>query len=201
MHPHRISKENTFKGLPVNAGEGREVHGEAVESLHAVMEDYLSRHSRMFAMHLTFTYPREREYPKTNKLFADRFLRNFRTDRKRGDYDPAYAWCTEKDESNGPNLHHHLALMLDGNETRSPHSHFETAKRQWGDVLGIESGDGYVNYAVAEDRKNGHMVHRNDEEAKAEAFEHFTYLTKTREKDELPPGLRRWGTTRPKKKG
>ncbi len=195
MRKSKITENSEFHGKPVNAGPGKPVHGEIVNGLNTLMQDHLQRHSKVYAFTLTLTYPENERPPKTNTN-SRKFLKAYKTDRKRNGYDPACLWVTEKGEnSSGDNLHHHIAVLLNGNKTRAPHKHLEVAKRVWANTLKRPNADGLVNLG-GNNHIRGHLIRRGDSATEADAFHHLTYLAKVRSKDGVPEGVRHWGRTR-----
>ncbi len=190
MRRSKITEDPKIHEKPVNAGPGKPVHGEIVDGVNTVMEDYLERHNKAYAFMLTLNYPDGGEHPDTNTA-CRKFLKTFKTDRARHKLDPAYVWVTEK----GKNIHHHVAVFLNGNKTMAPHNHLEVAKRIWANTLKRPSADGLVNLC-GNNHIRGHLILRGDSAAEADAFHHLSYLAKTRSKDEVPEGVRHWGRTR-----
>ncbi len=195
MRPFNLTDSKTYHGLPVNCDSTMQVHREILERIHQHLTDYIRRHNKTYCLMLTLTYPREVQYPRDNDRFANYFLRGFMVDRKRHGFDPQYIWCTEKGTDCG-NLHHHLGLILDGSRTQAPHNHVEVAQRVWANSLGLPDASGLVNYGSKTGESYGHLILRGDNAAMEEAFYHFSYMAKERSKQEIPEGVRVFGSSK-----
>ena len=137
--------------------------------------------------------------------FQSKFMKNL----SRQGLKPQY--IAVREQSREKHQHYHVALLLDGQKTRSIHNHIQTAERLWDTTLGLparENGYGLIDDCTTsrtgEKQVNGVMLRPDDpdmEAKKADCFRRASYLAKTNTKGNAPKGQREMFSSRiPSKK-
>ena len=113
------------------------------------------KYSRVFVMRLDVHLPQEIAQEKI-RTFNQRFIEK----EKNAGYDPLYIMVREV--SSQGNIHYHMALFFDGNQTRNTYSHFQNAERVLQNVIGPEyNASGLIDHCN-HGYRNGTMIERND---------------------------------------
>lgn len=128
-----------------------------------------------------------------NKIFRD-FKANFIKNLSRHGLKPQYIAVREQAGNNHP--HYHVALLLDGQKTRSISQHVRTAEKLWDSALDLppkENGYGLVNDCTKDSngnrQVNGVLLCPDDPDVNAkkdECFRRASYLAKTNTKGNAP---------------
>ena len=137
--------------------------------------------------------------------FQSKFMKNL----SRQGLKPQY--IAVREQSREKHQHYHVALLLDGQKTRSIHNHIQTAERLWDTTLGLparENGYGLIDDCTTsrtgEKQVNGVMIRPDDpdmEAKKADCFRRASYLAKINTKGNAPKGQREMFSSRiPSKK-
>lgn len=137
--------------------------------------------------------------------FQSKFMKNL----SRQGLKPQY--IAVREQSREKHQHYHVALLLDGQKTRSIHNHIQTAERLWDTTLGLparENGYGLIDDCTTsrtgEKQVNGVMIRPDDpdmEAKKADCFRRASYLAKINTKGNVPKGQREMFSSRiPSKK-
>ena len=122
--------------------------------------------------------------------FQSKFMKNL----SRQGLKPQY--IAVREQSREKHQHYHVALLLDGQKTRSIHNHIQTAERLWDTTLGLparENGYGLIDDCTTsrtgETQINGVMLRPDDpdmEKKKDDCFRRASYLAKTNTKGNAP---------------
>lgn len=201
MRKDRISHKPSYRGihpengcpaeLPVNAGPELPVHGEILDKIHEMLADYVRQHSKTLLVQFILMHPRQGQWNLDNRGVV-RFRNAFRTHLVRRELDPRIYWVREFDA--GSNPHYHFACCLNGHLTSRPHNHLVKAEELWTRALGLTEGRGQVQYIPH------HMILRSDRDSFVRAFEHVSYLAKSRGKSTGGNGVRQFAGPRRKRK-
>ena len=141
-----------------------------------VRDDYMGRHSKIFAMRGDVHLPEGSDQSLIMK-FNHRFIES----QKNKGYDPAYIMVREiSDEGK---THYHMALLLNGQKVQSTYYVFEDMVRILNNVAGP---GGSINHCDKEGR-NGIMIKRDDPDPRnlQEVERQFSYLAKIEQKDKV----------------
>jgi hypothetical protein len=198
MRKHNvINKGKTEDGMTINADMNHGVHGEIVDKIQSVMEDYRNSHTKSYVLPVTIKYPAGWTVPKNNSDFRKKVLHSFKQNRDRDGMDCRYVAVPERRAGHEDGaIHYHAIFLLNGSETQHPHHHLKLLEKCWQRALQREDVSGLIHHHTTREGCAGHMIRRDDEEAFQDAFHHATYLAKTRGKENLPPGMHRVMSTR-----
>jgi len=194
--PH-VTYQPVYQGHPINAstelwlGCREDILGKGLSIL-----DYAVRsHSRVFFMRMDVRYPQRDGQGCRSDLFRV-FMASFMTHLTRHGLSPLYLWVRERSES--PTPHFHVALMLDGTQTRSAYSHWAKAVELWGLELG-QGATGLIHRCFTEvngSTLDGVMIERgavNDQAMFDHCFHWMSYMAKENGKGDAPWHHREFG--------
>lgn len=141
-----------------------------------VMGDYMDRHSKTFAMRGDVHLP-EGSDQKLIMKFNHRFIES----QKNKGYDPAYIMAREISPEG--KIHHHIALLLNGQKVENTYYVFEDMKRILNNVAGPGGSINHCN----EEHRNGIMVKRDDPDSRnlQEVQRQFSYVAKIEQKNNV----------------
>ena len=153
------------------------MNGKILKAIDNVMDDYMDRHSKMFAMRLDVHLP---EGTDQSKIMA--FNHRFIEKEKNQGYDPAYVMTREIGEEKG-NIHYHMALFLNGQKVQSTYNVFKDAER----ILSNVAGPGGVIHHCDIGHRNGIMVKRDDPDTRnlQAVQQQMSYIAKTKQKENV----------------
>jgi len=132
------------------------MNGKILQAIDNVMDVYMGRHSKMFAMRLDVHLP-----VGTDQKIIMAFNHRFIEKEKNQGYDPAYVMTREIGEKEG-NMHYHMALFLNGQKTESIKTHLDNAWKVLENIRCAENKEGGKIDPCNERRRNGIMVKRDD---------------------------------------
>lgn len=157
------------------------MHGKILKAIDNVMDDYMVRHSKMFAMRLDVHLPKETD-PKMIMVFNHRFIGK----EKYQGYGPAYVMTKEIGEEEG-NIHFHLALFLNGQKTESIKPHLDNAWKVLTKIRDLENKEGGRIDPCNERGRNGIMVKRDDPDPRnlQAVQQQMSYIAKTEQKENV----------------
>ena len=206
MRQHNIVYGATYHGLPINASPTTPCHGEILDRTKDIMDYMVSAHSKVFFVRLDFRYPQDYTIPPGNQVFVD-FLENFIQNLKRLGLDPYRFWAREQSVTERP--HYHVCLFLNGNKVQSIYGLCTKAEELWQLALKPDNDDqskGMPERLVwdcTKDRhgnpqQNGIMIRRGAPDydvAFQDCYHWSSYLAKTRSKELIPNGTKRFGAS------
>ena len=161
--------------------------------------------SKTFFFRFDLHFPHGMQTPADNAHFK-RFISSYAKNLARKGLDPQYFAVREQRQSQ--TQHYHVGMLLDGQKTRNPYHHLQTADRLWAHELGIQSDNptalGLVNHCdkdakTGEGMVNGMMIDAtkdNYELVREKCFERASYLAKNSQKDLTPKGQREYFASR-----
>ena len=194
MRQHRMTSSYSYDNLEIKAAEGYPCHSEILQVIEHTMTAYLERHSKMFVMTLTFTFPSD-EYIWPDNSIWQRFMNSLIIALKRlsTELDPQYIWVREQNE--GEHQHYHLILFLNGHRVQHTYGICEKAIRLWGQTVGGSCGRGFVHFHTSNGFFNGVRVIRGDGDTFGKVFNRLSYYAKTATKGHpaKPPNVREFG--------
>ena len=149
------------------------MNGKILKAIDNVMDDYMDRHSKMFAMRLDVHLPEGTDQSKI-MVFNHRFIER----EKNQGYDPAYVMVREVSDEG--KTHYHMALLLNGQKVQSTYYVFKDMERILNNVAGP---GGSINHCD-NGHRNGIMVKRDDPDPKNmnEFKRQCSYVAKTEQK-------------------
>jgi len=193
----QVTYQPVYQGHPINAstelglGCREDILGKGLSIL-----DYAVRsHSRVFFMRMDVKFPQGGDHSSRGNLFQG-FLASFMTHLARHGLSPLYLWVREQAES--PTPHFHVALMLDGTQTRSAHRHWAKAVELWGLALG-QDATGLIHRCFTEvngNTQDGVMIERGAADCQAmfdHCFHWMSYMCKENSKGDAPWHHREFG--------
>ena len=141
-----------------------------------VRDDYMSRHSKTFAMRGDIHLPEgsdQKLIMKVNHRFVE-------SQRNKGRA-PAYVMVREVGKKG--NIHYHMALFLDGQKVKSTYYVFKDLER----ILSNVAGPGGVIHHCDDGHKNGIMIKRDDPDPHnlEEVQRQMSYLAKIEQKSNV----------------
>ena len=147
-----------------------------LNTIDKVRDDYMGRHSKIFAMRGDVHLPEGSDQSLIMK-FNHRFIES----QKNKGYDPAYIMAREISPEG--KIHYHMALFLNGQKIQSTYYVFEDMVRILNNVAGP---GGSINHCDKEGR-NGIMIKRDDPDPRnlQEVERQFSYLAKIEQKDKV----------------
>ena len=157
------------------------MNGKILKAIDNVMDDYVDRHSKMFAMRLDVHLPEGTDQSKI-MVFNHRFIEK----EKNQGYDPAYVMAREIGEENG-NIHYHMALFLNGQKTESIKPHLDNAWKVLENIRKAENKEGGMIDPCNRFGRNGIMVKRDDSDPRnlEEVQRQMSYIAKTEQKENV----------------
>ena len=157
------------------------MNGKILKAIDNVMDDYIDRHSKMFAMRLDVHLP---EGTDQSKIMA--FNHRFIEKEKNQGYDPAYVMTREIGEEKG-NIHYHMALFLNGQKTESIKPHLDNAWKVLIKLREKENQEGGKIDPCNKRGRNGIMVKRDDPDPRnlQEVQRQMSYIAKTEQKENV----------------
>ena len=195
----RVTYQPLFHGYPIQASlaYGLGCREDILDRQRALAERSVAERSRSFFMRLDFRFPLGYDPSSQDGVFR-RFMASFVTHLRRHGLSPLYLWAREQGE--GPNPHVHVALWLNGSETRSAYGHWAKAVELWGMALGMDA-KGLVHLcptAIDGKAMDGVMIDRRAEDFQ-ERFDHCfhwgAYLSKAKNKGDAPYHAREFGSS------
>ena len=152
------------------------MNGKILKAIDNVMDDYMDRHSKMFAMRLDVHLPEGTDQSKI-MIFNHRFIEK----EKNQGYDPAYVMVREVSDEG--KTHYHMALLLNGQKVQSTYNVFKDAER----ILFNAAGPGGVIHHCDIGHRNGITVKRDDPDTRnlQEVCRQFSYEAKTDQKSNV----------------
>ena len=149
-----------------------------LKAIDAVRDDYMDRHSKMFAMRLDVHLPEGTDQSKI-MVFNHRFIEK----EKNQGYDPAYVMTREIGEEKG-NIHYHMALFLNGQKTESIKPHLDNAWKVLENIRRAENKEGGKIDPCNRNHRNGIMIKRDDPDTRnlEEVQRQMSYIAKTEQK-------------------
>lgn len=155
--------------------------------------NYLAAHSKAFFFTLNLHYPETMPFYPLDNSDMERFIAALIQNLARKNYDPAYLWVRERD--NSEHHHYHVALWLNGNEIQHPQRVIDEVIALWGQCVGKEfftAGlvhyEGAYRYVLMLRRQPGLLLEFQT------GFRTFSYLAKQYSKEiQLPVRCRRYG--------
>lgn len=147
-----------------------------LNTIDKVRDDYMGRHSKIFAMRGDVHLPEGSDQSLIMK-FNHRFIES----QKNKGYDPAYIMAREISPEG--KIHYHMALLLNGQKIQSTYYVFEDMVRILENVAGP---GGSINHCDKEGR-NGIMIKCDDPDPRnlQEVQRQFSYLAKIEQKDNV----------------
>ena len=157
------------------------MNGKILKAIDNVMDDYIRRHSKMFAMRLDIHLPEGMDQSKI-MVFNHRFIEK----EKNQGYDPVYVMTREIGEENG-NIHYHMALFLNGQKTESIYPHLDNAWTVLKNIRKTENKEGGMINPCNERGRNGIMVKRDDTDTRnlQAVQQQMSYIAKTKQKENV----------------
>ena len=147
---------------------------------HDLLTVSFSKHSRVFVMRLDVHMPQEiaQEMIRT---FNQRFIEK----EKNSGYDPLYIMVREVSPQG--NIHYHMALFFDGNQTRNTYPHFQNAERVLQNIIGSEYNASGLIDQCNHGHRNGIMIERNaiNQFDLDEVLRQLSYLAKIDQKENV----------------
>ena len=152
-----------------------------LKAIDNVMNDYMDRHGKVYAMRLDVHLPQETDQ-KMIMVFNHRFIE---IEKNQG-YDPAYVMAREIGEEDG-NIHHHMALFLNGQKTESIYPHLDNAKTVLQRIRLAENKEGGKIDSCNREHRNGIMILRDDPDSRnlREVQRQMSYLAKIEQKENV----------------
>ena len=204
MFMKRETTENTYNNHPIMTDKENNLSCDTriLEKIDAQFKYAEQNKSKIFFMRYDVRIP-DGVPISDNKTFRD-FMANFMKNLSRQGLSPQYIAVREQVGDNHP--HYHVALMLDGEKTRSIHSHIRTAKKLWDSALDLppkENGYGLINDCTKDSdgrrQENGVLLSPGNPEfqqKKDDCFRRASYLAKTNTKGNVPKWQREVFTSR-----
>ena len=150
--------------------------GKILKAIDNIMDDYMDKHSKMFAMRLDVHLP-----DGTNQKEIMKFNHRFIESQKNRGYDPAYVMVREVSDEG--KTHYHMALLLNGQKVQSTYNVFKDAERILSNVAGL----GGVIHHCDIGHRNGIMVKRDDPDTRnlQAVQQQMSYIAKTKQKENV----------------
>ena len=157
------------------------MNGKILKAIDNVMDDYMGRHSKMFAMRLDVHLP-----VGTDQKIIMAFNHRFIEKEKNQGYDPAYVMTREIGGKNG-NMHYHMALFLNGQKTESIKPHLDNAWTVLDKIRKAENKEGGMIDPCNRDHRNGIMIKRDDPDTRnlQAVQQQMSYIAKTGQKENV----------------
>lgn len=144
--------------------------------------NYLSAHNKAFFFTLNLHYPETMPFYPSDNSDMERFIAALIQNLTRKNYDPAYLWVRERD--NSEHHHYHVALWLNGNEIQHPQRVIDEAVALWRQCVGesffttgLVHYEGAYRYALMLRRQQGLLQELR------KGFRTFSYLAKLYSKE------------------
>ena len=190
---------NEFK-----ASKARKYRPDIQERVKSCLDEALQKHSKVFFMRLDVRFPEGFVHDGTNTQVSKlmhRVTKHFKG------IDCGYVWAREQETSENP--HYHVAMLLNGSRLDNGWKVKDVAAHKWADVLkqscdgcvqlcetGDDTGIKIVRATRQSEGEKRRLEDRCREEARSSALEWGNYLAKTKGKEKVPAGVRKWGSSR-----
>jgi hypothetical protein len=170
-----------------------------LQRLIELLEFYASIHGKALVVRFDLKYPESYRHVHSNDdiMKFSAYIVQFY---KHQGYDPFYMWVREQETGLHP--HYHFLILLNGNNVRSYHYVFETAKSFWGNILGV-SPLGLVDHCAKGKggtlHENGILLIRasgNYYERCSDVLRQVSYMAKFDGKGDYLDGVRNFGMSR-----
>lgn len=199
-----ITQETTFNGHPLSYSKKNDdgCYKEILKAAHDLLNHMIQRHSSVFFTRFDLTFPENTawQYQNNNELLS-RFLETLIRHFDRQHHDPKYLWVREHSRETGQ-FHYHLMLLQDGNVTQNANGLRVYATQLWAKCLGIESGEGILNWCETGtdiDKYGGVKIIRKAPDfhhAYDHCFQRASYMAKCFSKGDLPPYVKGYDSSR-----
>ena len=179
--------EDNYLDHPINASreKNQPCDKKILKRIEDVLDNALSKHSRILVYRFDVRCPQNGEYSDTNKLFARGEADVVKYLTRKG-LDPSYLAVRERSGKEGN--HYHVLMTLDASKTLSPYGHLKKTEMIFERKFGLEAdgNHGVINYCD-HDRKgnpvpNSYIVHRDNEEEYNNVFRRASYMAKIHSK-------------------
>ena len=176
----RIVSRN-YRGYPLGNEEAYDAR--LIDGMIEVIDDSLEQHSRVLVKRIDIRLPDDMPPEESKKALSDvnaEIMRNFNRSRTRGvdkprpSLDAEYMMTIERNESDRP--HGHVSVLFNGNVVENGYHPMQEMKTIVERKLG--------NAALLHECRNGEfMLHRGNEEEKAEVVRATSYMAKVKTKE------------------
>ena len=152
------------------------MNGKILKAIDNVMDDYMDRHSKSFAMRGDISLPEGSDQSLIMK-FNHRFIES----QKNKGYDPAYIMAREISPEG--KTHYHMALLLNGQKVENTYYVFEDMVRILKNVAGPGGAINHCN----DGHRNGITIKRDDPDPRdlQEVLRQFSYVAKIEQKENV----------------
>jgi len=200
----QITFDSYYNGRPIltDCANDQGCYKPILDKIKANFDNMTDSHAKVFFLRYDVRFPADNCDHPDNKTFRD-FNANLLKNLSRQGLDPHSVWVRE--QSKEKHQHYHGILLLDGNKTQSIHNHIAKAEQLWASALDLPADqvkglvDDCTHGRDGAYQKNGIMIRKDapDYQEKIEqCFQWASYLAKINTKDNNPPGVRTFGSSR-----
>jgi len=180
----KLIYEKSYKGHPINtdAERGLACDKRILDALKRTIDTGLEQSSKALVVRYDVRFPNGMEIDDTTNQAFRAFQSTFCKRLSRQGLKPKYVAVREHDTSTNP--HYHVALVLDGQKTKSAYKHLEHAEATLAYQLGLEQDKNHGLIHSCRESKDGqpqtntYMLSRSSNEEYDKAFHRLSYLAK-----------------------
>lgn len=212
MHYHSTTNSNEFNGLPINNGLDGEhfCYDMILNKIYERLRWMSNRHCRVFFVRFDLRFPVNYLTNGGNDEVSHLFKIMKENASNRGT-DVHFVWVRE--QSREKHQHYHCVMFINGSLVCNYRRYLGEIERVWGLVLSCDA-KGLVDWCDRDRSglpvENGIMIVRPRQDAQGDSFfaqnelynnslrrcfEWASYLAKTNQKDNTPPGTRRFNAS------